>query len=390
MSCDVYILGVGMTPVSKNGELCVGQMGAQALRLATDSIGLDLNEIGALYAGNMMAGQLCHQQLVATAVANQAGIAGVEAITAEGACASGAAAARLGYLAIASGCHSTVAVCGVEKMTHRDRELVVKTLATASHRESESSQGATFLSLNAQIMRQYMSTYNIDSANFAGFSVNAHKNALTNPVAMLRKPVSNDDYVQSRVLDGPLRLLDAPPICDGASAIILGNSQMAKYYQKLGLPVVRILASTVASDQLAIAHRKEPTRLVAAELSIEKAYAWARVQPSDISIFEPHDAYTVMTALSLEAAGFAAKGEGTAFAQENMINLNGDLPICTFGGLKARGHPVGATGLYQISECFLQLTGQAGDNQARHSGIAMTQNFSGAASVAFTNILAAC
>ncbi|WP_198673614.1 thiolase C-terminal domain-containing protein [Algibacillus agarilyticus] len=387
---DVFILGVGMTPVGKRKEMCVGEMGSESIGIALESIGLESKKISALYAGNMMAGQLCQQQLVATKIANFAGLSGVEAFTAEGACASGAAAARIGYMSVASGCHDVVAVCGVEKMTHADRESTTKALATASHRETEGSQGSTFLSLNADLMQNYMSTYNVDADRFSGFSVNAHKNALTNPNAMLRKPVCKADYTISRMLIAPLRLLDAPPICDGAATILLGNADMARYCQLQGHHVVKILASTVACDELALSNRRSPVQLASAELSFKRAYKISGISFKDVDIFEPHDAYTVMTALSIEAAGFAEKGEGTDYAQSNQISLQGQLPICTFGGLKARGHPVGATGIYQLAECFLQLTDNAGCNQVRNAGIALAQNFSGAASVAFTHVLESC
>ncbi|BCD96461.1 thiolase C-terminal domain-containing protein [Marinagarivorans cellulosilyticus] len=390
MGKEVFVLGVGMMPIGKQKKLCIGRMGAASLTKAIEDAGLELDDVSALYTGNMMAGQLCSQQLVATIVSNYAGLTGVETITAEGACGSGAAAARMGYMAVASGCHKIVGVCGVEKMTHRDKEITTQALATASYRGTESGKGETFLTLNAQLMKRYMSTYNIPSERFSGFSINAHKNALSGPHAMLKKPVVADDYNASRIICEPLRLLDAPPICDGAASIILGNKDMAKSCINSGIPVTKILASSVASDELALAQRKNVVRLASAEVSSNRAYSAAGIGPKHIDIFEPHDAYTIMTALSLEAAGFAEHGTGTEFSSEQKIGLQGELPICTFGGLKARGHPVGATGIYQIAECFLQLTQRAGENQVHNACIGMTQNFSGAASVAFTNILEAC
>ncbi len=175
-------------------------------------------------------------------------------------------------------------------------------------------------------------------------------------------------------------------MCDGAAALILGNHDVAKAAQAQGIPIVRITASTVACDHLAMADRDSLVRLVAAESSAQSAYSQAGRTPADIDVFEPHDAYTVMTALSLEACGFAEPGTGINFSEAD-IALDGKLPICTFGGLKARGHPVGATGVYQIAECFLQLTDAAGDNQVKDARIAMAQNFGGTASVVTTHIL---
>ena len=386
---DVFIIGVGQTTVGKKQDMSLADIGASAVTQAIAGSGLAAKDITAFYAGNMMSGQLCNQQLIATLIANQSGLTGCEAITAEGACGSGGAAARLGFMAIASGCHDAVVVCGAEKMTHTERENTTQALATASHWESEGGKGETFLSLNAAVMNRYTEQYNLDASAFADFSVNAHKNAMTNPQAMLRKDLGYDDYQASRSICGPIKLMDAPPICDGAAAIILGNRRVALEAQEKGLPVVHISASAVASDELALADRESLLKLAAAETSAQRAYRQSGLTPADIDIFEPHDAYTIMTALSLEACGFAAPGTGTQFTEEE-ISLTGILPITTFGGLKARGHPVGATGIYQLVECFMQLTDTAGENQVHGARIAMAQNFAGAAAVVFTHILERC
>ncbi|MEZ5525238.1 MAG: beta-ketoacyl synthase N-terminal-like domain-containing protein [Pseudomonadales bacterium] len=386
---DVFIIGVGQTPVGKKQDLSLADMGASAVIEALAYSQIEPEKVTAFYAGNMMSGQLCNQQLVATLIANKAGLTGCEAITAEGACGSGGAAARLGFMAIASGCHEAVVVCGAEKMTHSEREDTTAALATASHWDTEGGKGETFLSLNAKVMDLYMDHYQLSQSSFANFSVNAHKNAMTNPNAMLRKQLGHDDYDASRSICGPIRLMDAPPICDGAAAIILGNLNVAIAAQEKGIPVVRISASAVASDHLALADRESLLKLSAAEVSAHRAYRQSGLTPADIDLFEPHDAYTIMTALSLEACGFAAPGTATELSEED-IGLNGNLPICTFGGLKARGHPVGATGIYQLVECFMQLTDTAGENQVYGARIGMTQNFAGAAAVVFTHILERC
>lgn len=386
---DVFIIGVGQTPVGKKQDLSLADMGASAVIEALEYSQLEPKTVTAFYAGNMMSGQLCNQQLVATLIANKAGLTGCEAITAEGACGSGGAAARLGYMAIASGCHDAVVVCGAEKMTHSDYNDTTAALATASHWDTEGGQGETFLSLNAAVMDRYMENYKLTPSAFADFSVNAHKNAMTNPHAMLRKDLGHDDYDASRSICGPIKLMDAPPICDGAAAIILGNLDIAIEAQEKGIPVARISASAVASDHLALADRDSLLKLQAAETSAQRAYRQSGLTPADIDLFEPHDAYTIMTALSLEACGFAAPGTATEFSEEE-LGLNGSLPITTFGGLKARGHPVGATGIYQMVECFMQLTDTAGENQVHGARIAMAQNFAGAAAVVFTHIMERC
>lgn len=388
MMNDVFLIGAGMTPVGKHADRSLGKIGAAAVYGALQQAEIDRAEIGALYVGNMLSALLCQQQLAAVVVANEIGLQGAEAFTAEGACGSGAAAFRLGYMAIASRTQPIVIVCGLEKMAHCSREQSTTALATAPHRESEGSKGLSFLDINARLMSNYMTRHDVCHSRFAGFSINAHKNAYTNPNAMLKRRIDEQDYLNSKEICKPLKLLDVPPICDGAAAVVLGDRSMARKSRRAGIPVSRVIASAAASDELALSARKGCS-LLAAKRSCDEAYRLAGVAPKIISLFEPHDAYTVLTAMSLESAGFAPHGEGAYYAEPEYIGLQGELPICTFGGLKARGHPVGATGIYQIAECHDQLAGLAGKNQVKDAEIAMAQNFGGAASVAFTHILAA-
>ena len=383
----VFIAGCGMIPVGRYTDTSLAQLGGKAIHMALEDSNLEATRIGALYAGNMMSGQLCQQQLVAALLAQYCDLSGIETITAEGACASGAAALRLGYLAIASGCHDAVIICGVEKMAHSDRATTTQALATASDRDSESSQGETFLTLNARLMRHYMDCYELDHNQLSGFSIVAHKNALTNPNALFRKSICKKTYETSKEIAYPIKLYDAPAICDGAASIILTNHEIAQTLRNEGKAVARILASTVASDSIALSRRDDHARLRSAEKSSQDAYRLSGLGPKNIDFFEPHDAYTVMTALSMEAAGFVEKGAGVYQSSDEFIGLAGELPICTFGGLKARGHPVGATGIYQLAEAFLQVTDNAGENQVKDAHIGMTQNFSGTATVTFTNII---
>lgn len=384
---SVYIVGSGMIPVGKYTEVSLGVLGSKAIIRALESTELSLGDIGALYAGNMLAGQLCQQLLVSALLAQHSNLVGRETITAEGACASGAAAIRLGFMAIASGCHKAVLVCGVEKMTHCSREHTTQALATAADWETESSRGETFLSLNANIMNHYLNSNNVSRDQFSWFAINAHRNATTNPNALFRKSICEKTYRESRDIFYPLRLYDTPAICDGAACIILANEDIAKGLRNNGQPISKILASSVISDSIAMSERADNTRLLAAEKSATDAYTRAGLTPDHIDFFEPHDAYTIMSALSLEAAGFIERGSAVTMANDESIGLQGHIPICTFGGLKARGHPVGATGVYQMAEAFLQVTGRAKENQVMNANIGLIQNFSGTATVAFTNII---
>jgi acetyl-CoA C-acetyltransferase len=377
---DVYIIGCGQTPVTKGRGEHAHQLARDAIRLAIADAELEPGAISALYVGNMMAGILGNQQQLAALCAEVSGLQGVEAFTLEASCGSGAAAVRVGVMAIAGGFHDVVAICGVEQMTHASREAVTQGLSTAADWELEGSQGESFISLNAELMAQYMQKHNWQSADFAAFSITAHNNAINNPNALLQKPLDLPGYLDSKVLVSPLRLMDAPPICDGAAAIILANKNGARAR-------TRILASAVATDSLAVARRRDQLKLSAAELSSHRAYEQAGLRPEHIDLFELHDAFTVITALSLEAAGFARPGEAAALGREGAYTLGGRLPIATMGGLKARGHPVGATGVYQIVEAVQQLTGSAHKNQISNPEIAMTQNIGGTGATVVTHIL---
>lgn len=384
---SVFIAGVSSTPVRRHTETTVDQLGSQVIKQLIEETSIDPRDIGAIYVGNMLSGMLSQQQMLAPLIANESQLHCVEAITAESACGSGAAAVRLGHMAIASGTYEAVIVCGAEQMSHCKNAEVTQALASASHWKTEGSQGESFLSLNALLMQSYMNRFHVNATEFSHFSINAHANACSNPNAMLQKPIDQQKYTRSKYIVKPVRLYDAPPICDGAAALLLCNERIAQSLINTAHPVVKIIASTSAVDHLSLNKRDSLSELTAARHSTTAAYRQADVTPEDIDVFELHDAYSIIAALSLEAAGFADKGCGTQLGKDGEIGLDGKIPISTFGGLKARGHPVGATGIYQIAECFSQLTGTAGKNQVQNAHIAMAQNFGGAGSSVFTHIL---
>lgn len=383
---DVYIVGVGQTPVKKQSEEDVRELGAAAIRSALASAGTEAPT--ALYVGNMLSGMLSEQQQLGALLAHRAGLPGVEAATVEAACGSGAAAARWGVMAIQSGAHDVVVACGVERMSHAAKERVTRALATASDFEKEGGRGQTFVSLNARLMRAYMDTYGVDQSVFAPFAVNAHRNAARNPHALFQKEVDLRAYEEARPVEAPLRLLDVSPICDGAAAVVLASEEIALDCARQGRPIVHVRASAVATDSLGLDDRERLLRLRAVERSARRAFELAGVTPQDIDLFECHDAYTVMSILSLEAAGFAPEGRGYTLGTEGEIRTEGRLPITTMGGLKGRGHPVGASGVYQLAEAYSQLTGRAGQNQVRGAEVAMTQNMGGTGATVVTHILA--
>jgi len=230
-----------------------------------------------------------------------------------------------------------------------------------------------------------MHEYGLQLADFANFSVNAHANGMKNVNAMFRNQIKADRFASAPIVADPVNLFDAAPEADGAAVVILTSSERAA--DMVPLPI-SILASTVSVDTLAVHDRPDPLVLAAANLSAGRAFEQAGLSPQDVDLFELHDVATVITALSLEADGFASKGEGWRYAAENKIGLSGQLPISTFGGLKSRGNPLGATGVYQAIEAVLQLRGQAGENQVAGAEIAMTQNLGGLGSTAVTHLFA--
>ena len=380
---DVSIIGIGQLPVSEHWTKSLRLLGAEAVRAALEDAHFERPE--ALYVGNMLCGQLSNQQNLAALVADHAGLRGIEAIRAEAACASGAAAVRLGWMAVASGLMDVVVACGVEKMTDAPGGRTTTALAAAADAVYEGEHGISFVALNGLLMRRYMHEYGYGHDDFAGFSLNAHANAVRNPNAMFRKAISLEAYRRAKMISEPVSLLDSSGIADGAAAVVLAPTA---YARERGLPAVRILGSAVGTDSVAIHDRHETLFLSAAAISVQRALAQAGVRLEEIDFCELHDAFTIIAALSLEAAGFAPRGGGVRLAMEGAITREGRLPISTMGGLKARGHPVGASGVYQIVEAVQQLRGEGGENQLAHCRVGMTQSIGGSGATIITHVLA--
>lgn len=342
-----------------------------------------VDHVEAVFVGNMIATEATGQGHLGPLLAGELGCGPVECVSINAACASGAAAVRQAYLAVASGQYRTVLAVGLEKMTSLDRSSLTRLLATAADAELEVANSATFLALNALLMQRYMHEYHVNRTSFHPFVRVAHDNALRNPHARLQESVSLESYLQARMIADPIGLYDCCPTGDGAAAVVLGRDLQAR-------GAVVITGSSSASDSLSLQERRNPLWLHAAEESCRSALSQANRCLGEIDLLEPHDAFTVMVALSLEACGFAERGRGTEFARDEGIGLRGRLPICTAGGLKARGHPVGATGVYQVIEAALQLRGEAGANQVPGAAVAMTQSFGGTAATVITHVLERC
>jgi acetyl-CoA C-acetyltransferase len=339
-----------------------------------------LERVDAIYVGNMTSDRLNRQRHLGALVADHLGQWGVEAVKLEAACGSAGSAMRQGLLAVASGELERVLVIGVEKMTESLGEETTAALATAADADYEVEHGVSFVGLNALIMRRYMHEYGYSHHDFAPFALNAHANGARNPNALFRAPISEADYEEGRVVADPIQLYDASPIGDGAAALLLVPAAKAPH-------AVRVLGSAASTDTLAIHDREEMLRLKAAEQSAHRAYRQAGITPDEVDLFELHDAFSIMAALSLEACGFAERGCGVRLGLDGEIRPQGRIPVSTMGGLKARGHPVGATGLYQLAEATLQLQDRAGKAQIEGANIALTQNIGGSGATVVTHVL---
>lgn len=382
---SVYVVGYGQTSVGEHWERSLRHLAHDAIVPAMNHAGVE--HVDAIYVGNMLSGELVGQEHLGALVADFVGLRGIEAIKVEAACASGAAALHMGYMAVAGGIYDLVAVVGVEKMTDALGKETTAALAMAADQEYEAAEGVSFVALNALLMRRYMYEYNVSHSAFGHFAVNAHRNAVSNPDAMFRKAITLETYCNAPMIADPINLMDSSPICDGAAAVVLASAEVARALRQQRRQV-RIIGSAVGTDRLAIHDRRDPLWLEAAWLSSQRAYAQANVTPDDIDLFEAHDAFTIMAALSLEACGFAERGQGVRLAEEGEITLKGRIPIATRGGLKARGHPVGATGVYQVIEVTQQLQGLAGSDQVPKADIGMAQNIGGSGATVITHILA--
>jgi len=381
----IAILGIGQTKVDEHWDLSLREIGGNAAFAAMQDAGID--KVDALFMGNMLSPMVSEQNQLGTFFSDWIGLWGQEAVKVEAACASGAAALRSGLMAVASGEIESALVVGVEKMTDKAGRDVTSALATAADADYEVEQGISFVGLNALVMRRYMHEFGWKHADFAPFSINAHANAMHNPFARLHQKINVDQFEKSSMVATPINLLDASPIGDGAAAAIIVPAE--KVMSVKGRPRVVVAGSASATDSIAVHSRKDPMFLSAAYESSKRAYEMAGVTTGDIDVFELHDAFSIMTALSLEACGFAERGKGVRLGLDGEISPKGRVPVCTRGGLKARGHPVGATGMYQVVEVVQQLRGECGETQVDGAKVGMAQNIGGSGATIVTHIFKA-
>jgi acetyl-CoA C-acetyltransferase len=380
---EVVIAGIGQTEVGEHWDVGLRDLAFLAIQNAVkDSGGLKPQS---LFVGNMLAPNLSNQAHLGALLADYAGLLGIEAVTIEAAGASGGAALRQGYLAVASGFVDVALVVGVEKFTDKVGSGVDAALATTGDSDFESIQGMTPAAQAALLMKRYMHEYEVPKDGFAGFALTAHANGVANKNAMFRKAIKPEVYAKAEMVSDPLNMFDMAPNADGAAALLLTRRELVAEPQHH--PLVKIAGSAASSDTLALHDRKDMLYFDTAQISAGKAMKQAGLTLDKINFFEYHDTFGIYAALQLEAVGFAIKGKGWKLAADNEIGLKGKIPCATMGGMKARGFAGGASGVYQAVDAVTQLRGQAEANQIPNAKIGLIQSLGGPASTAVSHIL---
>jgi len=383
MTTGVSIIGVGMTKFAEHWERGLRELMVEAGIKAILDSGVEGPEIDAIYGGSMSAGRLAGQEHIGALIADQSGLTPIPATRVEAACASGGLAFRQGMLGILSGQHDVVIVGGVEKMMDVGISQVTTTLGGAADMEWESAFGATFPALYALIARKHMHKYGTTEEQMAMVAVKNHKNATLNPNAQYQFEITPEQVMNSAPIASPLKLYDCSPITDGAAALILARSDVAKKYTDTP---INVLASEQASDTLGLHDRRDIATLDATVTASKKAFKRANLLPKDIDIAEVHDCFTIAEICAIEDIGFFNKGEGGKAVENGDTERNSKLSVNTSGGLKACGHPVGATGVKQLVELTWQLRGQAEKRQV-DCEVGLAQNVGGSGATAVVSIL---
>ncbi|MDY9922296.1 thiolase domain-containing protein [Methanobacterium sp.] len=378
---DVAIIGVSQTKFGELWEVSFRDLITEAGMKAVADADIEGADLEAMYVGNMTAGLFIQQEHIASLIADHSGLTPIPCTRVEAACASGGLALRNGIMAVASGYHDVVISAGVEKMT--DVVDPTPAIATASDQEWEAQQGVTFPSLYAMMARRHMHQYGTTREQLAMFSVNNHKNGALNPLAQYPFEINVDKVLNSTMVADPLRLLDCSPVTDGAAAVILCPAEDARKYTDTP---VYVKASAQASGTIALHDRRDITTIDSTVHASRTAYDMAGVGPKDIDAVEVHDCFSINGILAIEDLGFVEKGQGGNAVEDGLIAIDGDLPVNPSGGLKARGHPLGATGIAQAAEMVWQLRGDAGKRQVNGIEIGMTHNIGGTGGTAAVHI----
>ncbi|MEA1985197.1 MAG: thiolase domain-containing protein [Euryarchaeota archaeon] len=384
---DVAIIGVKTTRFGEMWGRSFRDIIVEAGVGALEDSGVSGDDIGSMFVGNMSGGQFVEQEHIGALIADYSGLSEglhVPSTRVEAACASGGLALRQGISAVASGQDDIVVAAGVEKMTDVSSGSASTALAAAADREWEGMMGATFPALYAMIARMHMQRYGTTSEQLAQVAVKNHHNGAMNPIAQYRTPITVEKVLSSIMVADPLHIFDCSPITDGAAAVILAPADVAHEYTDTP---IYIRGSGQASDSLALHDRRDITTLDATVFAARRAFDMAGMTVDDIDLVEVHDCFTIAEICAIEDLGFAAKGEGGILTEEGETAIGGKIPVNTSGGLKACGHPVGATGIKQVVEITHQLRGEAGKRQVDGAEVGMTHNVGGSGATAVVHIL---
>jgi acetyl-CoA C-acetyltransferase len=383
---DVAVIGIGCTKFGEKWGSSFRDLFVEAGTLALDDANLAGEQIDAMYVGNMSAGRFIEQEHIGALIADYAGLTAnhIPSTRVEAACASGGLSFRQAVIAVASGMEDIVVAAGVEKMTDVGTGASVDALAGAADREWEGFVGATFPGLYAMIADDYIGRYSLTREQLAEVAVKNHYNGARNPIAQFRQEITIDTVLNSALVADPLRLFDCSPITDGAAAVVVAPLDRAREFTDTP---VRVLASAQASDTIALHDRRDISTLDATTAAGQRALKMAKLTQADIDLVEVHDCFTIAEICAIEDLGFCKKGEAGKMTIEGATALNGDIPVNTSGGLKACGHPVGATGIKQIYEVVMQLRGEADKRQIDGARIGMTHNVGGTGATVAVHIL---
>ena len=379
---DVAIIGAGMTNFGELWEQSFRNLFVEAALAAITDAGVD--HIDSMYIGTMTGGLFVGQEHVGSLMADYLGVAPIPATRVESACASSGVAFRLAYMEVASGLSDIVLAGGAEKMN--DGADVTYALSTAADQEYEVFHGITFPGLYAMIAQAHMHRYGTTREQLAAVAVKNHENGLKNPKAQFHLKITVDQVLNSSKVADPLRLLDCSPVTDGGSAVILCPLEMARQYTD---GPIQVIGSGQATDTIGLHDRKDLTALGAVERSGEMAYRMAGVGPADMDVVEVHDCFTIAEICNIEALGLVERGQGGKAAAGGLTALDGKFPVNTSGGLKSKGHPVGATGVAQIIEIYHQLRGECGERQVKGARMGLAQNMGGSGGSSTVHILKA-
>ncbi|MGB7637312.1 MAG: thiolase domain-containing protein [Nitrososphaeraceae archaeon] len=370
MNNKVCVLGAGSTKYGKLNDSII-EIALNASKDAIDSAGITPNDIQAGYVSNVF-GVADKQVHMAPVILSNLGIPHVPGLTIESACGSGSVMFREAYANIAAGFYDCVLGLGVEKITHTGTTQSTTLFSYCSDFFYEGGNGASFPGLFASIARAYMTSYKANEEDLANVAVKNHENGILNPKAHVQRKITVDDVLKSPVVASPLKLYDCCPFSDGASAVILCNEEFAK---KVGRPYVEVIGSGRGASPAAVQARKDITTIPSTVDAAKQAYKMANITPKDIDFAEVHDCFTIAEVIDIEDLGFFPKGTAVHAIREGATRRNGEIPINPSGGLKSKGHPIGATGIGQVVEVFEQFIGKSGDREIKNAEYALTHNF---------------